>query len=99
MAHPIRAQVLQLLAASDGSPSELAESLGASLTTVSYHFRILTHLGFLELVETIPRRGAIEHRYRATARVTMIVEPLAPPTVEHARRAGRTRQASRTPLR
>jgi DNA-binding transcriptional ArsR family regulator len=76
IAHPVRADVLRHLADGPASPSELARTLGEPLTTVSYHVRILSHLGFLELLETVPRRGTLEHRYRATARVTMIVEQL-----------------------
>lgn len=35
---------------------------------VSYHVRILEELGCIELVSTTPRRGAIEHHYRALER-------------------------------
>ena len=35
---------------------------------MSYHVRRLHALGFLELVKRTPRRGAIEHHYRAKAR-------------------------------
>lgn len=76
MAHPLRARVLHELAERPGSPSEVAAALQAPLTTISYHFRILAGLGYLELLGTLPRRGAIEHRYRATARITLSVEPL-----------------------
>ena len=50
------------------SPSELAEELGEPLGNVSYHVRNLADLGCIELVGTTPRRGALEHHYRATAR-------------------------------
>jgi DNA-binding transcriptional ArsR family regulator len=39
---------------------------GVSLGTLSYHFRYLRKLGLIELSKTIPRRGALEHRYRLT---------------------------------
>jgi len=39
-----------------------------SLGVMSYHVRRLHALGFLELVKRTPRRGAIEHHYRAKAR-------------------------------
>jgi DNA-binding transcriptional ArsR family regulator len=48
------------------SPSELADALGEPLANVSYHVRILRELDCLELVRTEPRRGALEHFYRAT---------------------------------
>lgn len=78
IAHPVRARVLERLALAPGSPSEVARGLSEPLPVVSYHVRVLNELGFLELLGTIPRRGAIEHRYRATARVRMSIEPLDP---------------------
>ncbi len=33
---------------------------------LAYHIRVLRQLGFIELVETRQRRGALEHFYRAT---------------------------------
>ncbi|HZB06179.1 MAG TPA: helix-turn-helix domain-containing protein, partial [Thermoleophilaceae bacterium] len=50
------------------SPNELAKKLGEPLTNVSYHVRMLHDLGCIELVETEPRRGALEHYYRAIMR-------------------------------
>ena len=76
LAHPIRARVLELLAQAPGSPRELSLGLDAPLTTVSYHVRTLCRLGFIELLETVPRRGTLEHRYRAVARVRMVIERL-----------------------
>jgi DNA-binding transcriptional ArsR family regulator len=76
LSHPLRVRLLELLAQAPGSPHELARGLGAPLTTVSYHVRTLKRLGFIELMETIPRRGTLEHRYRAVARVRMIIERL-----------------------
>lgn len=66
LSHPLRRSVLGLLMErSEASPNELANQLGASLGTVSYHVHILRELGCIELVRTEPRRGAIEHFYRA----------------------------------
>jgi hypothetical protein len=50
------------------SPNELAKKLDEPLTNVSYHVRMLHDLGCIELVETEPRRGALEHYYRAVVR-------------------------------
>ena len=69
LAHPLRVRILSILETRDmASPNEMAEELGVSLGVMSYHVRRLHALGFLELVRRTPRRGAIEHHYRATAR-------------------------------
>ena len=65
LAHPLRVRALAILTERDASPSELAEELGEPLGNVSYHVRLLHELGLIELVRTTPRRGAIEHHYRA----------------------------------
>src|SRR5688572_2112466 len=66
--HPLRAQLLSRLNERVASPVELARELDESVQLVSYHVRILRDLGFVELVRTTPRRGAIEHHYRAVRR-------------------------------
>jgi DNA-binding transcriptional ArsR family regulator len=43
----------------------LARQLGQPLGTVSRHMRLLRDLGFVEMTRTEPRRGAVEHFYRA----------------------------------
>lgn len=68
IAHPLRLQILALANQRTISPSEYSTEMGASLSTVSYHFRKLAELGFLELVEEIPKRGSQEHRYRGCRR-------------------------------
>jgi DNA-binding transcriptional ArsR family regulator len=68
LGHPLRQRVLIRLNEGVASPSELAEELGERLPNISYHFRILHELGAIELVGTTPRRGALEHHYRATMR-------------------------------
>jgi DNA-binding transcriptional ArsR family regulator len=69
LAHPLRVQILSILETRDmASPNEMADELGVSLGVMSYHVRRLHALGFLELVKRTPRRGAIEHHYRANAR-------------------------------
>ena len=50
------------------SPNEMAKEFEESLPLVSYHVRILRELDCIELVRTTPRRGAIEHHYRALTR-------------------------------
>jgi len=69
LAHPLRVRILSILETRDmASPNEMAEELSVSLGVMSYHVRRLHALGFLELVRRTPRRGAIEHHYRAKAR-------------------------------
>jgi DNA-binding transcriptional ArsR family regulator len=68
LAHPLRVQLLAALNEGVASPNELAKKLGEPLTNVSYHVRMLHDLGTIELVETEPRRGALEHYYRAVVR-------------------------------
>jgi DNA-binding transcriptional ArsR family regulator len=54
-----------MLAERRASPTELADTLGISIGKVSYHVRTLFNLGVIELVETRPVRGAVEHFYKA----------------------------------
>jgi DNA-binding transcriptional ArsR family regulator len=68
LAHPLRVQLLAALNEGVASPNELAKKLNEPLTNVSYHVRMLHDLGCIELVETHPRRGALEHYYRAVVR-------------------------------
>jgi len=75
LAHPLRIRVLGILEEREmASPNELADLLGVSLGVMSYHVRRLHALGFLELVRRTPRRGAIEHHYRAKARPSVTDE-------------------------
>lgn len=68
LAHPLRQKILAALSERIASPSELAEELGEPLGNVSYHVRMLVDLGSIELVSTTPRRGALEHHYKAVVR-------------------------------
>src|SRR4051794_12446240 len=68
LAHPLRARILQRLGERVASPAGLAAELGAPLGVVSYHVRMLGDYDCVELVRTEPRRGALQHFYRATTR-------------------------------
>jgi DNA-binding transcriptional ArsR family regulator len=65
------------------SPSELAGELDEPIGNVSYHMRTLADLGMVELVRTEPRRGAVEHYYRAIERPHLPAQDWAtlPPSV------------------
>lgn len=68
LAHPLRHQILVALSERVASPKELSVQLRKPLGNVSYHVRVLADLGCIELVSTTPRRGAVEHHYRAVRR-------------------------------
>jgi DNA-binding transcriptional ArsR family regulator len=68
ISHPLRFRILVELNKEPTSPIQLAKLFGEPLPNVSYHVKMLEKLGAIELVRTIPRRGAIEHIYRATSR-------------------------------
>lgn len=77
--HPLRVRILEVLNEGPRSPSQFVEeglipkqhfsNYQQALSLASYHFRELEKEGCLEIVESIPRRGAIEHVYRGMARV------------------------------
>lgn len=69
LTHPLRPRILELLAArGEASPNEMAAELDVPLGMLSYHTRLLRDLGWIELVRTEPRRGAVEHFYRSVVR-------------------------------
>ncbi|HET9123991.1 MAG TPA: winged helix-turn-helix domain-containing protein [Solirubrobacteraceae bacterium] len=74
LAHPLRIAILRVLEERTASPSEIAEEIEAPLGNVSYHVRFLARLGLVELAGTRPRRGAVEHYYRAVARLQVSQE-------------------------
>jgi DNA-binding transcriptional ArsR family regulator len=77
--HPIRRELLRLTIATDQpvSPSDLAKQVeGPTLSTVSYHVRILSLCGALELVATQQSRGATRHFYRAAMEAEQAHEAL-----------------------
>src|ERR1700750_1870071 len=71
LAHPLRARLLHRLGERVASPGDPALELGAPLGVVSYHVRMLRDYDCVELVRTEPRRGALQHFYRATARAQL----------------------------
>jgi DNA-binding transcriptional ArsR family regulator len=66
LAHPLRWRIVEaVVERGEASPVELARLLGEPLATVSHHMRVLRDHGCIELTRTEPRRGAVEHYYRA----------------------------------
>ena len=70
LGHPMRVQVLEILNERVASPTELARHLDVPLARLSYHIRLLAEEGWIELVDTVPRRGALEHYYSTAASVS-----------------------------
>lgn len=68
LSHPVRTKCLTVLAERVASPREIAESLDEDLSNVSYHVRVLSELGLIELVKEEPVRGAVAHFYKAVER-------------------------------
>lgn len=68
IAHPLRLQILAVANEREISPSEYSDETGAPLSNVSYHFRKLRELDFIELSKEVPKRGSQEHRYVGSRR-------------------------------
>jgi len=68
LAHPLRVEILTILNERMASPNELSKELEEGLSQVSYHVKVLKDFECIEMVKTEPRRGAVEHYYRATTR-------------------------------
>jgi DNA-binding transcriptional ArsR family regulator len=68
LAHPLRVRILASLHRGISSPNQLSQELDEPLGNVSYHVKTLLEFDCIELVKTEPRRGAVEHFYRATER-------------------------------
>ncbi len=68
LSHPLRWQILRMINEGTSTPAGIARRLGVRTENVSYHVRVLSELGVIELVGTTPVRGALEHHYRATRR-------------------------------
>jgi len=66
--HPVRLDALSILYERVASPKEIHRVLKVPLATVSFHVSELLADGAIELIKTEPRRGAVEHYYRANLR-------------------------------
>lgn len=72
LSHPLRQRILAILDERVASPRVIADELGESLGVVSYHVGVLRDLGLIKLTGTTPRRGALEHHYRAQPRRSLL---------------------------
>lgn len=77
LGHPVRVHSLVILNERVASPNEISKELGESVGHVSYHIKVLRECECIELVDTAPRRGAMEHYYRATDRAFLKAEEWA----------------------
>ncbi len=68
LAHPLRVEILAILNDRMASPNELSKELEEGLSQVSYHVKVLKDFKCIQMVKTEPRRGAVEHYYKATQR-------------------------------
>jgi DNA-binding transcriptional ArsR family regulator len=65
LSHPLRAKMLSMLEHEAASPKELADHFSVPLSNVAYHIQVLRKLKLIRLVKKTPRRGAVEHHYKA----------------------------------
>ena len=69
LGHPLRVEILAILNDRMASPNELSKELEEGLSQISYHVKVLKDFDCIEMVKTEPRRGAVEHYYRASTKV------------------------------
>jgi len=71
--HVLRQHILLAAVAGEVSPKVLSKALGEGLSQVSYHVKVLRDDcdGMIAETRTEPRRGAVEHYYRATAKTLL----------------------------
>jgi DNA-binding transcriptional ArsR family regulator len=69
LSHPLRVQILTLVNGRAWSPNEMSKELDEGLSQVSYHVKVLRDFEMIEMVKTEPRRGAVEHFYKAVERI------------------------------
>jgi DNA-binding transcriptional ArsR family regulator len=72
---PKAVSILEVLCDAKGplSPKDIADTLELSLGVVSYHVRMLRDRELVILVDTTPRRGALQHFYAPSATATRMV--------------------------
>ncbi|MBS1843097.1 MAG: helix-turn-helix transcriptional regulator [Actinobacteria bacterium] len=64
LSHPLRLAFIRMLRERRVlSPTEFSRETGEPLGNVSYHVKALSEAGVVDVAETKPRRGAVEHFY------------------------------------
>ena len=71
LALPLRCEILRILEQEVSSPTRMAKLLGEPVGSVSYHTKVLLQADCIELWETVPRRGAVEHVYKLKGQVAI----------------------------
>ncbi len=66
--HPVRLDSFVVFSERKASPNELSVEQRVALGTVSHHVTELVKEDLIELVDTVQRRGAVEHYYKAKVR-------------------------------
>jgi hypothetical protein len=75
LSHELRAEILTFLTErTKASPVQMSRELLAPVGDISHHVKQLVKYGCAEQVETRPRRGAVEHFYRAITLPVIDVE-------------------------
>src|SRR4029077_1059161 len=71
--HVLRQHILLAAVQGEVSPNGLSKALDEGLSQVSYHVKVLRDdcEGMIEETRTEPRRGAVEHYYRAGAKTLL----------------------------
>ena len=72
MSSPKRLAILNVLHERTASPVQISRELEIGLSSVSAQIKVLKEYDCIELVKTEPRRGAIEHFYRAKAGLAIL---------------------------
>jgi len=68
LADPLRFRLVEALVAREASVAELARALATPLTRLYHHVDLLLEADLIEVSSQVRRRGALERRFRATAR-------------------------------
>lgn len=67
LGHPLRIEILRQLEKGPSSSVQISLRIDEKLGDVSYHMKVLRDVGWVVLVDTIPRRGAVEHIYKLSS--------------------------------
>jgi predicted ArsR family transcriptional regulator len=74
--HPLRGRIVAAMRGRASiTPRALARELDVAVEVLAYHVRVLCGAGALELVETRPVRGTVEHVYALTAAGERVARP------------------------